>query len=184
MTTAKELEALEQPIDISGIDYVEMVRTLAKPGEIIAAELAPYDISILTIIGELCRESGIVLKIVQDSITNPISADEAHLWHMAIGMVGESAELLDACKKFAIYRKEADGDNIVEELGDFEFYLTGYKQLVPNINTIFDYRLAQLYEAFEITREEVIEANIRKLAKRYNGLKYSDSAAQERADKA
>lgn len=182
--TETKIEETEEVIDISDIDHAEMVRTLAKPGYVIAAELAPYDISILTIIGELCRESGIVLKIIQDSISNPISADEAHLWHMAIGMVGESAELLDAVKKFAIYRKEADGDNIVEELGDFEFYLTGYKQISPDISTIFDYRLSQLYEAFEITREEVLEANIRKLAKRYNGLKYSDQAAQDRADKA
>lgn len=182
--TKVEETKIEEVIDISGIDHAEMVSFLAKPGDVIAAELTPTEISLLTIVGELCRESGIVLKIIQDSISNPISADEAHLWHMAIGMVGESAELLDAVKKFAIYRKEADGDNIVEELGDFEFYLTGYKQTVPTLSTIFDYRLSQLYEAFEITREEVLEANIRKLAKRYNGLKYSDKSAQDRADKA
>lgn len=161
-----------------------MVRTLAKPGAVIAVELTSTDISILTIIGELCKKSGSILAHIAENISLPISEDEAHLWHMAIGMTGEAGELLDAYKKLGIYRKELDLANVIEELGDFEFYLTGYKQGTNQEETEFDYRLAQLYELFGLTREEVIEGNIRKLAKRYNGLKYSDQAAQDRADKA
>jgi NTP pyrophosphatase (non-canonical NTP hydrolase) len=175
---------LEQPLDISGIDHAEMVRTLAKPGAVIAVELTSTDISILTVISELCKKSGFILAHIAENISLPISDEEAHLWHMAIGMTGEAGELLDAYKKLGIYRKELDLVNVIEELGDFEFYLTGYKQGTMQEETEFDYRLAQLYELFSITRQEVIEGNIRKLAKRYNGLKYSDQAAQDRADKA
>lgn len=66
----------------------------------------------------------------------------------------------------AIYRKELDRENVIEELGDLEFYLEGIRQ------------------GLGLTREECLEHNIRKLSKRYEGLKYSDKAAQDRADKA
>lgn len=90
---------------------------------------------------------------------------EAHLIHMVIGISGEAGELLDAIKKATIYKKTLDYDNVVEELGDLEFYLEG------------------LRAALGITRAQTIEANITKLQKRY-GEKYSDKAAIARADKA
>lgn len=182
-TKLADVAKLEQPLDISSIDHAEMVRTLAKPGDIIAVELTSKDISILTIISELCKESGFIIAHIAENLSTPICAEEAYLWHMAIGMTGEAGELLDAYKKLGIYRKELDLVNVIEELGDFEFYLTGYKQGKQLLHTVFDYRLSQLYELFELTREQVIEGNIRKLAKRYHGLKYSDQAAQARADK-
>lgn len=93
----------------------------------------------------------------------PISA---HLLHMAIGISGEAGELLDAIKKGTIYQKPLDLDNIIEELGDLEFYMEGLRQ-----------RLG-------ISREATIEANFQKLEARYHKGTYSDSQAQERADKA
>lgn len=89
----------------------------------------------------------------------------AHLIHMTLGICGEAGELLDGVKKAVIYRKPLDRENIVEELGDLEFYLEGLRQ------------------GCGITREETIEANIKKLGKRYEAFKYSDQAAQTRADK-
>jgi NTP pyrophosphatase (non-canonical NTP hydrolase) len=94
---------------------------------------------------------------------NPISA---HNIHMAIGIVGEAGELIDAIKKQAIYCKELDLTNVIEELGDLEFYMEG------------------LRASLGITREQTLEANIAKLSKRYASLTYTDKAAQERADKA
>lgn len=99
-------------------------------------------------------------------IADEIDASDAHLIHMAIGIAGESGELLDAIKKKAIYRKELDRENVIEELGDLEFYMEGLRQGVG------------------VTRDECITANINKLSKRYEGLKYSDEAAKNRADKA
>lgn len=97
-------------------------------------------------------------------IINSLSPLDAHLWHMSSCLCGESAELFDAIKKAVIYRQEIDLVNCVEELGDLEFYLEGLRQ------------------GLNITREQCLEANIKKLTKRY-GDKYSDEAAQERMDK-
>jgi len=100
-----------------------------------------------------------------EAIISQLTPDTAHNIHMAIGIAGEAGELLDAIKKQAIYNKPVDRENVVEELGDLEFYMEGLRQ-----------RLG-------ITREETLVANIAKLGKRYEGLKYSDQAAQVRADK-
>lgn len=100
------------------------------------------------------------------AILETLTPERAHNIHMAIGVAGEAGELLDAVKKEAIYNKVIDRENVIEELGDLEFYMEGLRQ------------------GLNITREETIEANKLKLSVRYNGLKYSDKAAHERADKA
>lgn len=100
-------------------------------------------------------------KDIQASLT----ASEANLVHLALGIAGEAGEVLDAIKKAAIYNKPLDRENIIEELGDLEFYMEGLRQ------------------AIGVAREEVIEANVQKLRKRYSSGKYSDKQAQDRADK-
>ncbi len=99
---------------------------------------------------------------IRDSLT----PEEANLWHLATGVVGEAGELIDAVKKHVVYRKPLDMDNMVEELGDLEFFMEGLRQ------------------AIGVTREKCLEANVEKLAVRYSGLTYSDKSAQDRADKA
>jgi NTP pyrophosphatase (non-canonical NTP hydrolase) len=99
-----------------------------------------------------------------DAIISSLTPEKAHVLHMAVGISGESGELLDAVKKHVIYNKEIDRENVIEELGDLEFYMEGLRQ------------------GFNITREETIVANIAKLGVRY-AKGYSDKAAQERADK-
>lgn len=94
-----------------------------------------------------------------------MSDHNAHLIHMVLGISGESGELLDAVKKSVIYNKPLDRENVIEELGDIEFYLEGLRQ------------------GLGITREETIGANINKLGERYEGHQYSDAQAQDRADK-
>ncbi len=100
-----------------------------------------------------------------EAIVMEMSGQDAHLMHMAIGVSGEAGELLDAIKKRVIYRKDLDMENVLEELGDIEFFLEGMRQ------------------GLGITREACLSANIKKLAKRYEGMMYSDSAAHERKDK-
>lgn len=152
---------------------------------------------------------------------------KCHLWHMASCLPGEAAELLEA---FTF--SPPDRVNILEELGDIEFYMEGIRaaldiQHVPQdpalappqgvdfragqisiiAGAIFDIvkkhciynkdlatgdlektmhkldlQLAALREVFQFTRQDVLDANIAKLSKRY-GEKYSDAAAQARADK-
>jgi NTP pyrophosphatase (non-canonical NTP hydrolase) len=86
------------------------------------------------------------------------------LLHAAVGISGEAGELLDAIKKTWVYEKPLDIANVIEELGDLEFYMEAMR--------------AQL----GVTRVQVIEANVAKLTKRYP-TGYSDEAAQARADK-
>ena len=101
-----------------------------------------------------------------EHIISALTPEKAHLLHMAVGVSGEAGELLDAVKKSVIYNKPLDMTNVVEELGDLEFYLEGIRA------------------ALGITREQCLEANIDKLGKRYSSGSYSDAQAQDRADKA
>ena len=100
-----------------------------------------------------------------EAIKESITPEEAHLLHMAIGVSGEAGEILDNIKKHVIYKKPFDRTNMVEELGDIEFYLEGIRQ------------------GAGITREECITHNIAKLSTRYHKGSYSDTQAHERADK-
>lgn len=100
-----------------------------------------------------------------EDIISSLTPEKADLWHMATGVAGEAGELLDAVKKHVIYNKPIDIENVIEELGDLEFYMEGVRQ---NLG---------------ITREQTIEQNIAKLSVRYHGLTYSDQKAQDRADK-
>lgn len=98
-------------------------------------------------------------------IVDELEPWEAHFWHMATGVCTEAGELLDAAKKVVIYRKPIDRANVVEELGDIEFYLEGVRQ------------------GLNISRKECLDHNIEKLRKRYHGGKFNEAHAQERADK-
>ena len=98
-------------------------------------------------------------------IKEELTPEDCHALHMAVGVSGEAGELLDAIKKAVIYRKPIDLENVIEELGDLEFFMEGLRQ------------------AYGISRKATLAANINKLSKRYQGLLYTDKAAQTRADK-
>jgi NTP pyrophosphatase (non-canonical NTP hydrolase) len=98
-------------------------------------------------------------------IVTLFNASKAGLIHAVMGICGEAGELLDSIKKTTIYNKELDIDNIVEELGDLEFYMEMLRQEI------------------DLTREFILIKNISKLEKRYP-TQYSDKDALERKDKA
>lgn len=100
-----------------------------------------------------------------DDILSSLTAEKVDLIHAALGIAGEAGEAVDAIKKYAIYNKPLDRANVVEELGDLEFYMEQVRQRTG------------------ITREETLSANMAKLSVRYEGFKYSDQRAQDRADK-
>lgn len=114
------------------------------------------------------RHSQLVAALAKPGgeIAENMTPAEAHLIHMVMGISGEVGELLDAVKKSVIYKKPLDLENVVEELGDIEFYLEGFRQ------------------GLSIKRELTLAGNIAKLEKRYSAGSYSNQAAQERADKA
>jgi NTP pyrophosphatase (non-canonical NTP hydrolase) len=102
-------------------------------------------------------------------ILKTLDPKKCDLIHMGIGVVGEAGELIDAVKNHAIYNKEADRKNVVEELGDLEFYMQGIRKNMG------------------ITRKETLKANMEKLLTgdkaRYKLGKYTDEQATNRADK-
>jgi len=99
-------------------------------------------------------------ELIRDKMT----AQQTDLWHAATGVSTEAGELLSAVKVHVIYGRDINRENVIEELGDLEFYLEQTRQ---NLG---------------ISRQLTIERNISKLSKRYFGG-YSDKAANERADK-
>lgn len=105
-----------------------------------------------------------LVKPGQEIIDN-LTPGQANSLHMTIGISGEAGELLDAMKKHLIYGKPLDVCNVIEELGDIEFYLEGLRQ------------------ELKINREEVLSVNVRKLNVRYPAGRYSDGDAQSRKDK-
>ena len=99
-----------------------------------------------------------------DEISATFTPLKANLTHAALGIAGESGELVDAIKKYVMYEKDLDLNNVIEELGDLEFYME------------------MLRNTLHITRDQTLTHNIEKLSVRYKDG-YSDKQAQERADK-
>lgn len=99
-------------------------------------------------------------------ILQAMAAKDMELNHAALGIAGETGELVDALKKYLMYRKPLDRENVVEELGDLEFYMEAIRQNVG------------------ISRHETLEHNYNKLMKKRYPDGYSDQAAIKRADKA
>lgn len=98
------------------------------------------------------------------TLAKDMGSPQADVMHMAVGVSGEAGELLDAVKKYWVYNKPLDLANVIEELGDMEFYMQGMRLLMG------------------VSRQKVLEANYVKLQQRYADG-YSDAAAQARADK-
>ena len=139
----------------------------ATPTMAVYREVALEDLDVNLCLAERSLHSEMVEALCKSGelIRSELTAQDAHNLHMVVGISGEAGELLDCLKKAIIYRKPIDMENLIEELGDLEFYMEGLRQ------------------SFGITRSQTLSHNITKLSKRYEGLKYTDEAAQLRADK-
>lgn len=113
------------------------------------------------------KHSDLVRRIAKPGIAikRSLSPEKCFLLHMAVGISTEAAELLDAVKKHVFYCKSLDMENVIEELGDIEFYLEGLRQNV------------------RVSAAKAKRANVKKLLVRYSGAKYTDKKAINRADK-
>jgi hypothetical protein len=103
-----------------------------------------------------------------EKIKKEITPNQAHLLHMAIGVLGEAGELMDLVFRHVFLGEEIDIEELIKELGDGEFYHEGIRQI------------------FNLLREMILNKNIEKLCTgknaRYKDGAYSDEAAQQRAD--
>lgn len=109
-------------------------------------------------------------------LCNEINPFKAALNHSAIGIAGEGGEILDSVKRHVIYDKpfetpvkpgeQSIRENLIEELGDLEFFMQDLRTIIG------------------VSREETLQANMAKLAKRYGeDFGYSNAKAVARADK-
>lgn len=72
-------------------------------------------------------------------------ANKPVILHAIMGIVTEAGELMDAYKKYAIYGKEIDEVNLIEELGDLEWYIAlALRQLDTTYETIFQINFDKL----------------------------------------
>jgi hypothetical protein len=93
-------------------------------------------------------------------IIDSLTPEKVHIWHMASALLGELPELLDAI---------STENNILEELGDVEFYLEGYRlpfhwEILPDESKLiisskgcaFDYFHEKAGELFDLTKKHVL----------------------------
>ena len=89
---------------------------------------------------------------------------EAMCSNMCMGLAGEIGEVIDIMKKHIYQGKELDITDVIEEVGDVLWYIANF----CNVNNI--------------TMDECMESNIKKLRRRFpNGFTVKD--ANERKDK-
>lgn len=81
----------------------------------------------------------------QDIIAT-LTPKDAQALHMAVGVACEAGELLNVVRQAAFDRKPIDRKNVIEELGDLEFYMEGLRQ------------------GLGITREQTIAYNISEMS--------------------
>lgn len=80
------------------------------------------------------------------------------LLNSAMGLCGEAGEVIDLIKKFKFHGHDLDREELIKELGDVAWYL------------------AQAATALDINLEDILQANLNKLALRYpNGFSEKNS---------
>jgi|DEB19_MinimDraft_3_1074340.scaffolds.fasta_scaffold17384_5 NTP pyrophosphatase (non-canonical NTP hydrolase) len=87
------------------------------------------------------------------------------LLHAALGLGSEAGEVQTTVKRMHAYDADLDTNNLLEELGDIMFYAVALAQVCG------------------MSMEQVLEANMRKLSRRYPSGTYSNDQALRRADK-
>lgn len=94
----------------------------------------------------------------RDEMFRVLNKDVDKLSLGAMGLAGESGEVIDLIKKHLFHGKPLDNNKLIEELGDVRWYLE------------------LLFVCTGTTMTEVEERNIAKLRKRYpNGFTTQDS---------
>jgi len=130
---------------------------------------AVKQINELTSLEEKYSKMVAILRKPGKEVLEELTVEQADAIHMTLGIAGESGEVCDAVKKWTIQQRPIDMENVVEELGDLEFYLDGLRTTLG------------------ITREQTLVHNLNKLlvgkTPRYPKGTYSNEQAQLRADK-
>ena len=103
-------------------------------------------------------------ELAMKTVNPKLNKDEI-LINSVMGLCGESGEAIDVVKKWFAHGHELDRDHLKKELGDIAWYL------------------AEAATALDLTLEEILEANIDKLRKRYpEGFETKRSVEREKND--
>lgn len=96
---------------------------------------------------------------------NPKLNKDEMLINSVMGLCGESGEAIDIVKKWFAHGHELDKEHLKKELGDVAWYL------------------AEASSALGFTLEEILDANIDKLRKRYpEGFETKKSVERDKTD--
>jgi MazG nucleotide pyrophosphohydrolase domain len=204
--------------------HPELVASLRKPGSQVLGDLDQKKLCCIELALALQSAAGALSAAALDLVSadgimpslreSPydLTAERADLLHMVMGLAGEVGEILDVCKKFAIYNKPLDFAHLREELGDLLFYREGLRQnpllqphhtiqRVPEWRSLVQFQVRSVEQlhlldavigdliellsnlAPNMTMVDIIQHNIAKLQIRYSEGKYSNEQAQTRADK-
>ena len=93
---------------------------------------------------------------------NPKLDKKDVLINSVMGLCGESGEAIDIVKKWMAHGHELDREHLIKELGDIAWYL------------------AEAATALDVTLEDVLQANIEKLKKRFPEG-FDENRSKERA---
>lgn len=169
------------------ITHKDLVRALAKPGLAIMASMTSTKMHLLHmavgVSGEVAefmqaarnldRENALeelgdtefYMEGIYDTLELPRQMCADMQVYDPISFSAAAGDLLDVVKKITIYNKAPDAGTLQRAMDTMERELCAARSF------------------FDITREECISHNIAKLTKRYSEGRYSDAAAQRRADK-
>jgi NTP pyrophosphatase (non-canonical NTP hydrolase) len=170
------------------INHAEMVRTLAKPGEAILAEMTPKKCALIHMSACIMEEVGELIEgvnaiIVDDKNILEESGDvefyfEGLIQELELDLVVEhinqcsllmlavaAADLYGSIKPHLFYNKPLDLELVASKASKFRATLSG------------------IYLMLSINEAGAKAANTEKLGKRYEGFKYSNESAVARADK-
>ena len=96
---------------------------------------------------------------------NPEFSKRDALINSVMGLCGESGEAIDIVKKWMAQSHELDREHLIRELGDIAWYL------------------AEAATALDVPLEDVLQANIDKLKKRYpSGFEVQRSTVRLKGD--
>lgn len=166
--TPVQCDLVHMAMGVSGEagELLDAVRKHAIDGEELDIENMKEELGDLEFYMERIRQ---IYNLSREDVASSIASAPDNLLHMAIGVSIKSGDLLDAIKKHVMYNKEIALDNLKEGLCGIDFYMD------------------LIRKSCNFSREEILEGNISKLLTsekaRYKMGKYTDEAAQKRADK-
>lgn len=113
----------------------------------------------------LATESQLLEKITLHYSDGSVQELDPRLLHAILGMATEAGEMLDQLKKSLFYMRKLDRTNLLEEIGDHDWYESlGLAALKSNRREVFKMNVKKLqeirYKKKKFTQEEALNRNL------------------------